>query len=511
MALALSACGSSGTGGNKAGGTKPVTGGTLTLAFSADITTLDPTQSGGTGSEAIKTMIFNSLTQLKPNSNAAPTVIPQLATSWSASGDTWTFHLRTGVKFQDGTPFNAAAVKAQFDRLLGPEAPLDSRNFTPYVSSVVAVNSSTVVFHTLFPDPELPLQLAGSGGLIESPTSVAKYGVKNYGTHPVGPGPFEFVSWTPGQQVVLKAFNGYWRGRPKLTEVIMKPITDDSSRLIALQNGAIQVDASVASQQIATVKSSSQFKVSSWPTELSVFVGMNNLMAPFNDLKVRQAVNYAIDWPAIASSIYQGTAKAIGGPVQPYAEGAAHLNGYPYDPAKAKQLLAQAGFPTGFSTSIMTTNGAIQKDYEMIQAVQQYLAAVGIKASIQTVDYATYISEVHQRTKMDKPMFLDDWNDDVAAFILRDRYETATTTTGRVNMSGISVSTIDQLVNAANRNLNAASRNAELLQAQKLVVQDAPTTWGVVLNNTAAWSTKVHGLIRTNVGTMWADQNTWVG
>jgi ABC-type transport system substrate-binding protein len=147
----------------------------------------------------------------------------------------------------------------------------------------------------------------------------------------------------------------------------------------------------------------------------------------------------------------------------------------------------------------------------MIQAVQQYLAAVGIKASIQTVDYATYISEVHQRTKMDKPMFLDDWNDDVAAFILRDRYETATTTTGRVNMSGISVSTIDQLVNAANRNLNAASRNAELLQAQKLVVQDAPTTWGVVLNNTAAWSTKVHGLIRTNVGTMWADQNTWVG
>lgn len=515
LALAVAACSSSGTstaahGGGTGSTAKPVTGGTLTYALSSDITTLDPTQSGATSSEAVKSMIFNNLTEMKPNTNTA-TVIPSLATSWSSKGNTWTFHLRTGVKFQDGTTFNATAVKDQFDRLLGPQKPLDSRNFTPYVKSVQVINSSTVLFNTFFPDPDLPLQLAGSGGGIESPASVAKYGVKNYGLHPVGTGPFEFVSWTPGQQVVLKAFKNYWGGRPRLNEVIMKPITSDQSRLIALQSGEIQADAYLPPEQVGSMKSNPQFVVDSWPTELQVFVGMNDTLPPFNNVKVRQAVSDAINWKAISSSIYQGTAKPVGGPVIPNAEGAADLNSDPYNPGKAKQLLAAAGFPHGFSTSIMTTNGSVPKDYEMIQAVQQYLNAVGIKASIQTVDFATYINDVHMRTGMDKPMFLDDWNDDVAAFILRDRYETTTATTGTVNMTGYSSSKVTKLINEANMNLNAASRNAELKQAQQLIAQDAPSTWGVVVSNNDAYSTNVHGLIRTNVGTVWADQDTWVG
>ena len=489
---------------------KPAQGGSLTIGLDQEPPTLDPEASPSAITFYVTSSVGETLLYLDENRELKP----WLAEKWEV-GDgskSFTFTLRKDVTFQDGTPFDAAAVKAHFDRMIGPENPVGARDFVPYLKSIDAPDDSTVVFHSVFPDPDLPLRPAGPTGLIESPTAFQKYGVEDHKSHPVSTGPFQFKEWVPDEHVTLDRYDDYWGGKAKLAQVVMRPITEAGSRLIAAQSGDIQVATSLQPEQLSELKDSPDLTVNEWPTTRHIFIGMHNLKKPFDNPLVRQAMSYAIDWDGIAASLYQGMATPAGGPVPKPELGSADIHPFSYDPDKAKDLLAQAGYPDGFDSTITATVGAALKDSEMVQAVQQQLAVIGINLKIEQVEYSKYIDLVREDTKTSElVMWIDTWASNTAEAVLHDRYYCPSYRPTGVNLTGYCNPEVDKLIESAESDLDPDSRQHTLDQAQQIVAEDAPSLWGVYVDTACAAQNDVKGLIRAQDEGVWADQNTTVG
>jgi len=353
----------------------------LVFAASSDPVIIDgPLVSDGESLRVVD-QIFQGLVGLKPGTTV---VQPLLATSWSASknGLAWTFNLRTGVKFSDGTPFNAAAVCFNFNRWFNFPGPLQNSAVTYYWNTVFggfahpakgnpgpdkslyksckAVSASTVQLNLTRRSSSFLGALALTNFGIASPTALVKYkadagtvdanGVFHptgtFGTqHPIGTGPYMLKSWQVGNKLEIDSNPLYWGPKPKLQRIIFRPISDPAAQLQALQSGEIQGYDNVAPQDIATIKSSSNLKVLDRPAFNVAYVGMNQMIPPMNNLKVRQAVAYGLDRATVANKFYAGRAQVATEFLPPslfgYAGKGVPL--YPFDPNKSKQLLQQAG------------------------------------------------------------------------------------------------------------------------------------------------------------------------
>jgi peptide/nickel transport system substrate-binding protein len=375
--LLAAACG--GSDNESEGGAK--SGGTLVFAGAADPVSLDGALVSDGESIRVITQLFETLINLKPGTTELE---PGLATDWEVSPDakTYTFSLREGVKFHDGTDFNAAAVCANFDRWYNFKGPLQSPSASyyygaffggfkknesedlsdPLYKSCEARNPTTAVITLTRPSASLLGALVQQAFSIASPTALKKYkadagtldpdtGFKPSGTfgtqHPIGTGPFEFVSWTREDRLVLKRFDGYWGDKAKLDQLIIRPIADNAARLQALQNGEIQGYDLVEPQDVATIQGDDNLKILDRPAFNVAYVGINQKKPPFNDLKVRQAVAYGLDREAVVNNFYGGRGVVAKEMMPPEVEGYADdVTEYKYDPAKAKQLLQQAGVKT---------------------------------------------------------------------------------------------------------------------------------------------------------------------
>ncbi|HEY6585407.1 MAG TPA: ABC transporter substrate-binding protein [Gaiellaceae bacterium] len=368
-------CGGSDDNASEGGGKS---GGTLVFAGAADPVSLDGALVSDGESIRVITQIFETLINLKPGTTELE---PGLATDWEVSPDakTYTFSLREGVKFHDGTDFNAAAVCANFDRWYNFKGPLQSPSASyyygaffggfkknesedlsdPLYKSCEARNPTTAVVTLTRPSASLLGALVQQAFSIASPTALKKYkadagtldpdtGFKPSGTfgtqHPAGTGPFEFVSWTREDRLVLKRFEGYWGDKAKLDQLIIRPIADNAARLQALQNDEIQGYDLVEPQDVATIQGDDNLKILDRPAFNVAYVGINQKKAPFDDLKVRQAVAYGLDREAVVNNFYGGRGVVAKEMMPPEVEGYADdVTEYKYDPAKAKQLLQQAG------------------------------------------------------------------------------------------------------------------------------------------------------------------------
>jgi peptide/nickel transport system substrate-binding protein len=375
--LLAAACG--GSDNESEGGGK--SGGTLVFAGAADPVSLDGALVSDGESIRVITQLFETLINLKPGTTELE---PGLATDWEVSPDakTYTFSLREGVKFHDGTDFNAAAVCANFDRWYNFKGPLQSPSASyyygaffggfkknesddlsdPLYKSCEARNPTTAVITLTRPSASLLGALVQQAFSIASPTALKKYkadagtldpdtGFKPSGTfgtqHPIGTGPFEFVSWTREDRLVLKRFDGYWGDKAKLDQLIIRPIADNAARLQALQNGEIQGYDLVEPQDVATIQGDDNLKILDRPAFNVAYVGINQKKPPFNNLKVRQAVAYGLDREAVVNNFYGGRGVVAKEMMPPEVEGYADdVTEYKYDPAKAKQLLQQAGVKT---------------------------------------------------------------------------------------------------------------------------------------------------------------------
>ncbi|UBV44686.1 ABC transporter substrate-binding protein (plasmid) [Deinococcus taeanensis] len=327
---------------------------------------------------------------------------PGLATKWTYlnGNKTLRFTLRKGVKFHNGEPFNAAAVKFSFDRLLGAEGKKGPQqaNYTS-IKQVKVVDPYTVDFILAQADPVLLTKLAGYGAMIVPPKYIKEKGGAYFDTHPVGTGPFRFVSYKNGESIKLQAFAEYWGGKPKVANLNFRFIEEPATRVAELQAGRVDIATAIPVAQAATVKSNTKLTLQAVASPTVQALRFNVTHGPTSDVRVRRALNHAVDTNAIIKSILQGYASPIASLQSSQSFGYdPALKSYPYDPVKAKALLAEAGIKPGTPIGIdfIGTDAVFR---EVAQAIAGFFQAVGLKPELKTYETNTFYSDIIPKNK----------------------------------------------------------------------------------------------------------------
>ncbi|HBY96761.1 MAG: ABC transporter substrate-binding protein [Ardenticatenaceae bacterium] len=386
---------------------------TIVIAQGADAFSMDPTQHTVLPTAAILFHIYEPLIFRQPDGSFAP----GLAESWAQEEPTrWRFHLRKGVNFTNGEPMNAEAVAFSINRAIDPETKSPYRSRLSTIKEAKVVDEYTVDIVTTEPDPVLEHRLIQNSfaSLIVPPKYVKEHDGKIPDDAPIGTGPYKFKEWVKDDHVTLVDNEDYWgndlfwSGKPKPKTLIWKPIPETSARIAALKNNEADIIVNVPPELADSINSNEGTQVVEVPSDFLYFVVMNTeTVKAFQDQRVRQAMNYAVDVDAILKNIMLGHGKRIA--VTMTTNGFAYpddLKPYPYDPEKAKQLLTEAGYPDGFGPIVfMSRNGRYLKDAEIVQAVAGYLDEVGVKTEIKFVEGGVWgnLGDAHQRGDINFP------------------------------------------------------------------------------------------------------------
>ncbi|QET01958.1 MULTISPECIES: glutathione ABC transporter substrate-binding protein GsiB [Cupriavidus] len=366
------------------------------MAVDSTFTTLDPYDSNDTLSQAVTKSFYQGLFGLDKDLK----LVNVLAESYEASKDglTYTIKLKKGVKFHDGTTFDANAVKANFDRVIDPANKLKRYTLFNRVAKTDVVDANTVKITLKEPFSPFINVLSHPSAVMISPTALKKWG-KEIAFHPVGTGPFEFVEWKQTDYLKGKKFAGYWKtGYPKIDSITWKPVVDNNTRAAVMQTGEADFAFRIPFEQAAVLKTSPKVDLIDAPSIIARYISFNTQVKPFNDPKVRQAINYAINKDALAKVAFAGYATPSEGVVPAGVDYAEKLGPWPYDPAKARELLKEAGYPNGFETTLWSAYNHTTAQ-KVIQFVQQQLQQVGIKASVQALEAGQRVEKVESVQK----------------------------------------------------------------------------------------------------------------
>jgi peptide/nickel transport system substrate-binding protein len=446
---------------------RPRNGGTLTYAAGSATQTLDPQFiTDVTTYRGVGTM-YEALTKQDENGKVGP----GLAVSWTVSPDqrTWTFKLRPGVTFHDGTPFNAHAVKFTYDRLLNPATGSPRRSTLEMVESTAVVDDLTFRLTTKEPFAPLLAQLSAYNVYILSPAQVQKEGA-NFSKTASGTGPFKLQSWQPGEKLVVVRNDKYWGEKPRLDSVVFKVVPEDSARTLLLLSGQADVISELPYVMVKKLGSLDAVRVLRKPGYRTIYIGMNLAVPPFNDLRVRQAIGYAIDKQALVQGVLSGIGTLGGSLESSVIEGTAkELPPYPYDPAKAKKLLAEAGYANGFSTEFLVPTGRYNMDRQVGEAIQGQLAAVGIKLNIVSPEFGAYLAALN---KGKVPMFLSGKGSPTGDMDFTQALMNASK--GKMNYFHYDNPEVDRLIQQQRTTVDAKERHRLLTQLQTKIYQEEP-------------------------------------
>lgn len=317
---------------------------------------------------------------------------PRLALSHKLVNETtWEFPLRKGVKFHNGAPLTAKDVKFSFDRAIDPQTKTFFAPFISTIKEVKIIDDFTIQIITNGPDPLLLKRLSFS--LFVFPADLFKEkGAEAFFQHPVGTGPFKFASWTRNDRMVLEANEAYWDGAPKVKRLIFRPVPEVATRLAELQTGNADIITSIPPFLVSQVKDSPNAIVQSIPGGRVMFLYINCMAeGPLKDKRVRQALNYAVDRKAIIDNILKGSAVQMALNLSPLHFGYdPDLKPYPFDPGKAKKLLAEAGYASGLKLVFNTPSGRYILDKEVAQAIAGMFNAVGVQTEMKVHEWGTY-------------------------------------------------------------------------------------------------------------------------
>ena len=318
----------------------------VVVVQNADPQTLDPQKAGGSAGGNILFNIFNGLTK---QSEDMAEVLPSLATEWTAVDDvTWEFKLREGVTFHNGEPFTAEAVKYTVDRMMDPDAARENSSFKTLVETIV-VDDYTVQLVTSQPEPLLPAKVFGLH--ILPPKYTEEVGEEEFGQNPVGTGAYKLAEFTPNQRIVLEANEDYWDGVPEVDTLIFRPVAEASTRLAELLTGEADIVMDISPEDIDMVEEDENVHIAAVDSKRVPFLGLDLLPdGPefLKDVRVRQALNYAVDVDAIIDTILSGYATRVATVYRTDFIGYDEtLEPYSYDPDKAIELLAEAGYGEG--------------------------------------------------------------------------------------------------------------------------------------------------------------------
>jgi len=366
-------------------------GGSITVGLELDIPGFDPLKVGvfDTSAESAAAAIFDTLTTLDEKGEPKP----KLALSWTHSDDfkTWTFKLRSGVKFHDGTPFNAQAVKENFDRQKDPANKCRCAFYVAFIHDVQAPDELTVVYNLNDPSVNLAslLTVQSSNFVVQSPTAWKTKG-DDYNRNPVGTGPYILKSWNAGDRMVLEKNPDYWnKGHPYLDRIILKPLPDAQSRFASLQSGEADIiwDDEADPDNIQRAQKDPKLAVHSYVGSGASVSAINTKAAPLDDVRVRQALVMAIDRKKWSQALTNGLAKPA---TNPYGEGSwvkcKDDGALPYDVEKAKALIKDYGKPVDFKMIVTATPRGRANG----QILQQFWKQIGANMEIEQIDQASF-------------------------------------------------------------------------------------------------------------------------
>ncbi len=395
LALALlSGCSSSGknAGSSSKGGTSsaPPSGeptgyqDTIVYCPKLDFITQDMHRTVSMVTKSAYLWVYNTLVELDV---ATQQIVPALATDWEQTSDTqWKFTLREGVKFHNGDPFTAEDVKFSYE--IGNQG--NSATRVEGIQSMEVVDEHTILINLKSPDMDFLYRITAPEVSMLSKhaydTMAAEEAVK------IGTGPYMYDKWEQGDFISFNANHDYWGGAPKTEHLILRYIPEASARLIALQTGEVDIIQEPATIDLNYVAEDPNLRLEQYPSSTVRYLSLNQAKAPFDNEKVRQAIAHAINFDEIHAAVYQGNCTALNNVMHSDNAYYSEVEGFNYDVEKAKQLLAEAGYPSGFSTTVLTTNAA--NDTAIATLLQAQLGKVGIKVECVTAESAAFSNAI---------------------------------------------------------------------------------------------------------------------
>lgn len=390
-----------------------------------------------------------------------------LAESWEFQGKRWVFKLRKGIKFHSGAPLTSKDVVFSVEKMRDTKGgSLQAPNFKD-VTEIQIPDDHTVVFVTKQPIATFLDRLENR--FIISKVAGDKYGDQLY-QNPIGTGPYKFVSYQRGGNMVFTRNDDYWGRKAAIKEVVFRKVTEDAARLAALEAGQADFINNVPIHEVPRLRRHPRVRIDQIEGLRMFFLTMNVAMKPFDNKLVRQAVNYSIDAPSIVKNIFDGIGYPINGPVGPNVIGAdPKLKRYPYDPQRAKQLLAQAGYPNGIDVPFYYSAGRYPKDREVCQVVAAQMVKGGFRVELVSQEWALFWGQDGVNGGK-LPFYYIGRGGLVDADTLYDQYF-RTGTTKRCNYSNPE---LDKLVEEQQRTPDTKKRVALLQQAGKILMEDVP-------------------------------------
>ncbi|KHT20298.1 glutathione ABC transporter substrate-binding protein [Pectobacterium brasiliense] len=361
------------------------------IAVGSTFTSLDPYDANDSLSQTVAKSFYQGLFGFDKEMK----LVNVLADSYDVSPDglTYTVKLHPGVKFHDGTAFNAAAVKVNLDRASNPDNRLKRYNLFKMIEKTETVDDLTVKITLKTPFSAFVNNLAHPAAVMISPAALKQYG-KDIGFHPVGTGPYRFVTWNQTDFVKVEKFNGYWKaGLPKLDSITWRPVVDNNTRAALLQTGEAQFAYPIPFEQAKVLEKNDKLALVASPSILHRYISMNVTQKPFDNPKVREALNYAINKEALIKVAFSGYATPAEGPLPSSIDYSVKYHPWPYDPAKARELLKEAGYPDGFTTTLWSSHNHSTAQ-KVLQFTQQQLAQVGVKVQVTAMDAGQRAAEV---------------------------------------------------------------------------------------------------------------------
>lgn len=458
----------------------------LVVGRGGDSVSLDPASAEDGESARVTVNIFDTLVEYERDGIG---VRPALAVSWQPSNDyrVWTFQLRQGVVFHDGTEFTAEAVVFNFRRWMDREDPYHRADFSYWgfmfggypgvVKSVEATGRYEVRITLNEPVASFLSNLAMFPFGIASPRAIKEYGAEFY-RHPVGTGPFVFEEWVPNEKIVLRANRDYWGETPKVDRLIFRTIEDSLERYKELEAGSLDIMEELDPADLPKVRENISLRLLLRPSMNVGYMAINTEKPVLSNVKVRQAINHAINKDAIVDNYFGGLAKPAKNPLPPSVWGYNDaIQDYAYDPQKAKKILAQAGYPGGFKTTLWvmkTPRPYLPQPMEVGKAIQQDLAAVGIQARIVTYDWGPYIKKLQNG---EHDLALSGWigdNGDPANFLYVLLDKSNAVKGSAANFAFYKNERVHTLLVAAQTEMNQGKRAELYRRAQEIIHEDAP-------------------------------------
>lgn len=442
----------------------PKRGGILKVGIYSDPTTLDPHKSAAMYDRHYYYQIFDTLVAVDKDGKLKP----GLAESWETPDPrTYIFHLRKGVKYHDGTEFNAASAQWNFERMLDPKAKLPRASEISSIDKIEAIDPFTLKITLKAPYSPLLSVLTDRAGMMVSKDAVEKLGA-DFERKPVGTGPFVVTEWTPKSQVVLKRNDSYWdQGKPYLDSIVYKIIPDENVRLTNLKTGDVDLLESIPPKDVKSVKDSGEFTVVETVGQGYDYLDLNTARSPFDNKALRQAVAWAIDRDVIQQKLYYGVGAVANGPF-PASLWTHDPKFVPYqrDVVKAREKLKEGGKPDGFSFKLTITNSPL--NVLTAQVLQAQLKEAGITMEIDLVDSsalgAALRSGGYEAVRAGWSGRTDPDGNTYGLFV----------TGGPINYRKWSNPTVDDLLKKARSSLDEPERLKLYQQAARIIVDEAP-------------------------------------